>query len=523
MAEIILRGYQQECVDTLNSLEHGSYLVVMATGLGKTVVFSAISSCGRILILSHREELVRQPEKYYDCPFGIEQAKYHSHGEKVVSASVQSIVNRLEDFSPNAFDIIITDEAHHAPAETYRRIYSYFTPRLHIGFTATPNRADKVKLGEIYSEIVFERDLKWGIRNGYLSDIRCLQVDIGFDISKVKKTADDLNVNQLADVIDDPVFNAKIAQTYREQAVGQTLIFAASVSHAKNIASLIKDAAVITAETKNRAEIIEKFTAREIPCLVNCMVCTEGLDLPLIETVMIARPTSNALLYSQMVGRGLRLYPGKKELLLIDFVGITGKLRICSPPDLFGIEDIPEYVHRNDFNGKLLTKIDRIVAGADDMLFNYKLYIKQIDLFKQDGKYDIRDINFAMMHDGALACELDENMVIYIEPADLSGNTEARLMRGRSTELWITDRAPMQDILDKVYSLLVCKFQKQKSLWDIEKVKKWGSAPVSEFHIKKINGLMKKLKIKSEINEDEMTKYTASILISKLKYMKLRK
>ena len=348
-------------------------------------------------------------------------------------------------------------------------------------------------------------------------------MDIGFDISEVKKSADDLNVKQLAEVIDDPVFNAKIAQTYREQAVGQTLIFAASVSHAKNIASLIKDAAVITAETKNRAEIIEKFTAREIPCLVNCMVCTEGLDLPLIETVMIARPTSNPLLYSQMVGRGLRMHPGKKELLLIDFVGITGKLRICSPPDLFGIEDIPEYVHRNDFNGKLLTEIDRIVAAAGDMLFNYKLYIKQIDLFKQDGEYDIRDINFAMMHDGALACELDENRVIYIEPADSSGNSEAHLMRGMSTELWRTGRAPMQDILDKVYSLLVCKFQKQKSLWDLEKVKKWGSAPVSEFQRKKINGLMKKLRINTEINETEMNKYTASVLISKLKYMKLRK
>lgn len=119
-----------------------------------------------MLILSHREELVRQPLKYFDCTTGIEMASERSHGEEIVSASVQSIVHRLDNFDPDEFDVIIVDEAHHSAAGTYRKVLEHFTPRQVIGFTATPNRADKARLDDIYEEIVFKRDLKWGIKTG---------------------------------------------------------------------------------------------------------------------------------------------------------------------------------------------------------------------------------------------------------------------------------------------------------------------------------------------------------------------
>ena len=267
METITLRDYQQECVNIINSLDSGSYLVAVATGLGKTVIFSHIKRRGRMLILSHREELVWQPRKYFDCTFGVEQADNHSNGEEVVSASVQSLVRRLDSFSPDDFDIIITDEAHHAVADTYRRIYDYFKPRLHIGFTATPNRADNVKLGEIYSKIIYERNLKWGIDHKYLTDVKCFTVDIGFDLSEVHKQCDDLNLAELSSAVDNPLQNEAVARAYYEKAVGQTLIFATTVQHAYHIAELIDGAVVVTAETQNRAEIIERFTNREIPCL----------------------------------------------------------------------------------------------------------------------------------------------------------------------------------------------------------------------------------------------------------------
>lgn len=246
---MILRDYQQEYIDIINSTESGSYLVSVATGVGKTVIFSHIKRRGKMLILSHREELVWQPKKYFDCSFGVEQSKIHSNGEDVISASVQSLVRRLKNFSSDEFDIIITDETHHAVAETYRKIYDYFKPRLHIGFTATPNRADNIKLGAIYSKIIFQRDLKWGIKNGYLSDIRCMAVNIGYNLSSVHKQRDDLNITELSNAVNTPVQNLAVAEAYKNHAVGQTLIFATTVKHAENIAKLIDGAVVVSAET----------------------------------------------------------------------------------------------------------------------------------------------------------------------------------------------------------------------------------------------------------------------------------
>ena len=170
-----LRGYQRDCISAIESQPSGSYLVQMATGLGKTVTFANIPRHGRVLLLSHREELVEQPRKYYQCSYGVERASIQSHGEEVVSASVQTLTRRLSRFRPDEFDTIIVDEAHHSAARSYRRILDYFEPRLTLGFTATPNRGDKVRLDDVFSRIIFQRDLRWGIENGYLTNIYCIR------------------------------------------------------------------------------------------------------------------------------------------------------------------------------------------------------------------------------------------------------------------------------------------------------------------------------------------------------------
>ena len=331
-----LRNYQRECIKTIESQPPGAYLCQMATGLGKTVTFANIPRQGRNLILSHREELVRQPMKYYDCSFGIERAGERSHGEEVVSASVQTLVRRLDRFHPDDFDTIIVDEAHHAAANTYRKILDYFKPRLTLGFTATPNRGDKVRLDTVFSDIIFARDLRFGIQNGYLCDIYCMRVNIGYDLSAVHTRAGDYAPGELDEAMQGTA--DAIAEAYRRYAKGATLIFAVSVNHANEIAAKIPGAVVVTGNTKDRAAIIERFTRGEIPCIVNCMVFTEGTDIPRVETVIVARPTQSDSLYSQMVGRGLRLYPGKERLTLIDCVGITGRASLCTAPSLLGVD-----------------------------------------------------------------------------------------------------------------------------------------------------------------------------------------
>ena len=105
-----LRPYQQEAVNLVNSLERGSYLLNLATGLGKTVIFSSFKRKGKTLVLVHREELAYQAKSKYDCPVGLEMAKNESNEEEVVVASVQSLVKRLEKFPKNYFDMIIIDE-----------------------------------------------------------------------------------------------------------------------------------------------------------------------------------------------------------------------------------------------------------------------------------------------------------------------------------------------------------------------------------------------------------------------------
>ena len=334
-----LRPYQAECIETIEAQPPGAFLAQMATGLGKTVTFANIPRHGeRMLILSHREELVEQPRKYFNCSYGIERAQQHSHGEEVVSASIQTLARRLSDFDPEDFRLIICDEAHHAAASTYRKIFDYFRPEKLIGFTATPNRGDKVRLDTVFSKIIFQRDLRWGVKNGYLCDIHCRRVDIGFDITAVHTRRGDYAPGELDQAMDGTA--DAIAQAYRDMAVGATLIFAVSVHQAEEIAKRIQGAVVVTGETKNRSAIIDAFTAGEIPCIVNCMVFTEGTDIPRVETVIVARPTQSESLYAQMVGRGLRLYPGKQRLELIDCVGITGKASLCTAPSLLGIRKI---------------------------------------------------------------------------------------------------------------------------------------------------------------------------------------
>ena len=132
---IKLRDYQKEVLEIIDNLKPGSYLIQMATGLGKTATFTNIKRKGRVLVLAHREELITQPIKYYNCPVGIEMANNSSNGEQVVIASVQSLTHRLDEF-----DMIIIDEAHHAAAKSYKKIINYFNSRLLLGFTATPNR-----------------------------------------------------------------------------------------------------------------------------------------------------------------------------------------------------------------------------------------------------------------------------------------------------------------------------------------------------------------------------------------------
>lgn len=450
------------------------------------------------MVLAHREELVRQPAKYYDCPVGFEMAKETSHGEEVVIASVQSLVRRLDRFNPDDFDMIITDECQHSPSRTYRTIYDYFDTRLHLGFSATPARSDHVRLDDIFDKIIFQRDLRWGIQNGYLTDIYCLRVNIGYDLSAVRTRMGDYAPGELEEAMEGTA--DAIAEAYRDYAKGATLIFAVSVHQAQEIAARIPGAVVVTGETKNRASIIQDFTDGKIPCIVNVMVFTEGTDIPRVETVIMARPTQSESLYCQCVGRGLRLYPGKEKLTLIDCVGVTGKKSLCTAPSLLGIDasNIPER-KQNELQGDLF-ELPVKAAAASDCPESWIRNVEIVNLWAKEQSYTTHNVSWFKMPTGELVLSLPEQKKMTIPCPDSLG----------MVTLKDGSYIPMQEALDRAYTVLNEHCGAYRYIWDLGAVKKWGKKPASESQLKIINRMCK------DFDTSELTKGQASQILNRL-------
>ena len=490
--EIQLRPYQEEALASIP--EAGAFVICLATGMGKSVVFSRVPRRGRMLILSHRDELVHQPEKYFDCTFGVEQGNETSHGEEVVSASVQSLVRRLHKFRPDDFDVLVTDECHHSTAPTYRKIYDYFKPRLHLGFTATPNRNDGVGLKTIYEDIIYERNLKWGIENGYLSDIHCLRVDIGVDLRHVAQRLGDYASDSLERAMNIESANDAIAEAYKLYAKPPVLIFCASVAHAEALAAKIPGAVAVRGG-EDRSETVQAFSEGKIPCLTNCMVFTEGTDLPNIQTVIVARPTKNVSLYSQMAGRGTRIYPEKEYLTMIDCVGAGDEADLCTAPSLLGldIENVPPSQRKN-LTGDLFD-IPEILTELEDTPEAWIRNVERVDLWARRNSYDMHGVNYFRMPDGSLVLSALKMKI----PAE---DSLGRIM-------WNGRPEPAQKVFDEVYSALVRNYSDKRALWDLNLTRHWGASPATD----KQKALIRKYLPGCEV--ESLTKFDAAQILTR--------
>ena len=461
--KIQLRPYQEEALASIP--EQGAFLICLFTGAGKTVIMSKIPRRGRMLILSHRDELVHQPEKYFDCSFGVEQGKEVSHGEEVISASVQSLVRRLDKFSPDDFDILIIDECHHAVSPTYQKIIEYFKPRLHLGFTATPNRFDKIGLENVYQDIIFERNIKWGIENHHLSDIYCLRVKIEIDLQEIALNLGDYSAESLGRAMNSEKINDAIVEAYCKYAKPPVLIFCSSVAHAEALAGLISGAVAVKGG-EDRREIVQAFSEGKIPCITNCMVFTEGTDLPNIQTIIIARPTRSCSLYCQMVGRGTRLYPGKEKLILIDCVGSGDNVDLCTAPSLIGLslDNVPKS-KAEEIQGNLFD-LPRIIEEFEDCPEAWIQNVEYVDLWEKKNDYNLHEVNYFRLPDGRLL--LSEPKII-IPAEDSLGRIK-----------WNGELKSAQRVFDEVYKELRENHSDKRALWDLSLISKWGDYPATE-------------------------------------------
>lgn len=348
-----LRPYQQAARDAIHTewdAGRARTLLVLPTGTGKTIVFASVAADqvragDRVLILAHRGELLEQAADKLRRATGlgsaVEKAGSTCLGSwfNVVVGSVQTLQRtaRLERFPHDYFGTIIIDEAHHAITDGYRRILNYFEGARVLGVTATPDRGDMRNLGEVFDSLAFEYKLTDAIKEGYLCKIMAQTIPLQLDITSVTMSGGDYAVADLGTALD-PYLEQIAAEMARRCKSRKTVVFLPLIKTSQKFRDLLNTygfrAAEVNGQSDDRRQVLADFDAGKYNVLCNSMLLTEGWDCPSVDCVVVLRPTKVRSLYSQMVGRGTRLSPGKTDLLLLDFLWMTDKHELCRPADL---------------------------------------------------------------------------------------------------------------------------------------------------------------------------------------------
>jgi len=325
-------------------------LLVLPTGCGKTIVFAKVAEdCvrrgNRVLIMAHRGELLDQAADKIGKATGLgcatEKAEETCLGSwfRVVVGSVQSLMRekRLKQFPVDYFDTIIIDEAHHCLSDSYQKILDYFKGANILGVTATPDRGDMRNLGECFDSLAYEYTLPKAIKAGFLSPIKALTIPLQLDLSGVGMQSGDFKSGDLATALDPYLY--QIADEMEKHCRNRkTVVFLPLVKTSQKFRDILNEkgfkAAEVNGDSKDRAEVLAAYERGDYNVLCNSMLLTEGWDCPSVDCIVVLRPTKIRSLYSQMVGRGTRLFPGKAHLLLLDFLWHTERHELCHPASL---------------------------------------------------------------------------------------------------------------------------------------------------------------------------------------------
>ncbi len=346
--------YQQEAINALSSVRKQGVdrgMIVLASGLGKTLTatfdiqrFLDAHPDARILVLCHSEAILSQSKQKFQEVFGEEYSYGMYTSNYKVSrrvdftfATFQTMHNAKNDFTPEAFDYVVVDEAHHTPAPTYRPTVDYFRPKFLLGLTATDERMDGQSLAEIYHEPIYRLDIFSALAQNLLSpvDYRLVLDDwskldqyLSDDGSTQKVTMSELNRTVFAPKRDEEI--VRLIQEYSaEIADPTTFIFCKSIEHAERIAELYAGKAAVIHSDRDKATndaILADFKAGRIKTLVSVSMLNEGIDVPHADIVVFLRDTTSKIVYLQQLGRGLRRAPGKEKVLVLDFVGSAERM-----------------------------------------------------------------------------------------------------------------------------------------------------------------------------------------------------
>lgn len=352
-----LRPYQNEAIEAVESEfakpDVRSTLIVLATGCGKTVIFSHLAARearrgGRVLILAHRGELLQQAIDKLRLATGIEAGleKAEETSETgcgdlpytVVVGSVQSMKSprRLGRFRRDEFSLIVIDECHHALTGTYRAVIDWFNKAKLLGVTATADRGDQRDLSEVFQSVAYEYSIVQAIKDGYLCPIQAQTVPLQIDLSKVVKQGGDYQAASLGNALDP--YLRQICHEIKERCHDRkTIVFTPLIATSRKMLALFGEEGVaevreVNGESPDRAETLAWFSDAPKGCvLLNSMLLTEGYDEPSVDCIVVLRATKVRALFVQMVGRGTRLAPGKTNLLMLDFLWLTASHDLCRP------------------------------------------------------------------------------------------------------------------------------------------------------------------------------------------------
>lgn len=341
---IELYEYQKRVIECCKIDPNHSQLISMPTGTGKTITFLNLAKecCKKTLIIVHREELLNQTyEKAKLCGFKEEDISVVCANSKpdlklLNIAMVQTLARNLEKYDSSLIELMIVDEAHHATASSYRKIFDHFRifeeKKMIVGFTATPLRGDSQLLSSIFHSHSFKMTLSEATQNGYICPVSGLRIEIDKALDKIETTQGDYDINQLDKVMNCDQINDLIAERCEHLTKTPAIVFCTSVDHAKQIAKKIREkkrkaisvSYLTPKSTLNR--IFSMLKQGRVEFITNAIKLSEGFDHPPIQTVVMARPTRSPVLYKQMIGRGLRNHKDKEDCFVLEFGGNDEKM-----------------------------------------------------------------------------------------------------------------------------------------------------------------------------------------------------
>jgi superfamily II DNA or RNA helicase/HKD family nuclease len=337
--EIKPRFAQLEALDELNKTIEEDYdkaLVVMATGLGKTYLAGFFAQrFQRVLFVAHREEILFQAQKSFlnimpDRTTGIYNGRQKEAEVDTVFASINTLSMRahLEKFRRDEFDLIIFDEFHHAAANMYQRALEYFEPKFLLGITATPDRNDNKDVYAICDgNVAFRLDFLDAIERKWLSPFKYFGVYDDTDYSQITWLGTRYDEEELLQVQLRDGHAEKILHAWEEKKQSRTIGFCSSIKQAIFLTNFFNNHGYRTVSLHSqqvgisRKSAIEQLTIGELDVIFTVDLFNEGVDIPSVDTLLFVRPTDSLTVFTQQIGRGLRLYPGKETCVIIDLIG----------------------------------------------------------------------------------------------------------------------------------------------------------------------------------------------------------